>query len=267
MDQALRSIGSGDLSAALLLLALCAARVVPVLVLAPFLGGRLVPATVKVGLAVAVALLVWPQALRGVALPQLGTVHVVLLLAKEAFVGVALGLCAALVFMAAEAAGRLIDTARGASLAESLVPQSGTRASPVADLYLQLAVVVFLALGGHRLFLAALARSYEVIPVTSFPSTTGLGALALATIAMTGQMLFVAVGLATPVLLAAVLTDVALGLVNRVAPQLNAFVLGMPAKALVGAALVLVTLSLVAGEVAEGGALRDTARVVEALGR
>ena len=266
MEHALRTFASGDLSTALLLLALCAARVIPVLVLAPFLGGRLVPGTVKVGLAVAIALLIWPQALRGVALPQLGTVHVVLLLAKEAFVGVALGLCAALVFLAAEAAGQLVDVARGASMAESLVPQSGTRASPVADLYLQLAVVVFLALGGHRLVLAALARSYEVVPVTTFPSAAGLGALALATVEMTGQMLLVAVGLATPVLLAAVLTDLALGLVNRVAPQLNAFVLGMPAKALVGAVLVLVTLSLVAGEVAEGGVLRDTARAVNALG-
>jgi flagellar biosynthesis protein FliR len=266
MERALGILASGDLSTALLLLALCAARVIPVLVLAPFLGGKLVPSTVKVGLAAAVALLIWPQALRGVALPQLGTVHVVLLLAKEAFVGVALGLCAALVFLAAEAAGRLIDVARGANLAESLVPQSGTRASPLADLYLQLAVVVFLAMGGHRLFLAALARSYEVIPVSAFPSAAGLGALALATIAMTGQMLLVAVGLATPVLLAVVLTDLALGLVNRVAPQLNAFVLGMPAKALVGAVLVLVTLSLVVSEVAEGGALRDTARAVNALG-
>jgi flagellar biosynthetic protein FliR len=263
----LRSFATGDLSGALLLLALCAARVVPVLVLAPFLGGRMVPGTVKVGLAVAVALLVWPQALRGVTLPQLSTVHVALLLGKEALVGVALGLCAALVFLAAEAAGQLIDLARGASLAESLVPQSGTRASPVADLYLQLAVVVFLALGGHRLFLAALARSYEVIPLLTFPSTAGLGALAVTAIELTGQMLLVAVGLATPVLLAAVLTDLALGLVNRAAPQLNAFVLGMPAKALVGAALVLVTLSLVAGEVAEGGVLRDTARAVNALGQ
>lgn len=263
----LRAFAAGDLSSALLLLALCAARVVPVLVLAPFLGGRLVPGPVKVGLAVAVALIVWPQALRGVELPQLGTVHVVLLLGKEALVGVALGLCAALVFLAAQAAGQLVDVARGASMAESLVPQSGTRASPVADLYLQLAVVVFLALGGHRLFLAALARSYEVIPLLTFPSTASLGALALTAIQLTGQMLLVAVGLATPVLLAAVLTDLALGLVNRVAPQLNAFVLGMPAKALVGAALVLVTLSLVAGEVAEGGVLRDTARAVNALGQ
>jgi flagellar biosynthetic protein FliR len=267
MDRALGAVATGDLSTALLLLALCVARIVPVLVIAPFLGGRLVPATVKIGLAVAVALLVWPQALRGVALPQLGPVHVVLLLGKEALVGVALGLCAALVFLAAEAAGQLIDVARGASMAESLVPQSGTRASPVADLYLQLAVVVFLALGGHRLFLAALARSYEVVPVTAFPSKASWGALAFAVVDMTGQMLLVAVGLATPVLLAAVLTDLALGLVNRVAPQLNAWVLGMPAKALVGAALVLLTLSLVAGEVGQGGVLRDTARAVEALGR
>jgi flagellar biosynthesis protein FliR len=267
VDQALLLVASGDLSAALLLLVLCAARVIPVLVVAPFLGGRLVPGTVKVGLAVAVALLIWPQALRGVSLPQLGPLHVVLLLAKEALVGLALGLCAALVFLAAEAAGQLIDVARGASMAESLVPQSGTRASPVADLYLQLAVVVFLALGGHRLFLQALARSYEVIPVTALPSSAGLGALAFAVIDMTGQMLVVAVGLATPVLLAAVLTDLALGLVNRVAPQLNAWVLGMPAKALVGAALVLLTLSLVAGEVAGGSAIRDTARAVNALSR
>jgi flagellar biosynthetic protein FliR len=267
MDSALRGLLGLDPSVALVLFVLCAARVLPILVVAPFLGGRVVPAMVKVGLAGALAVVVWPQALRGGAPPTLGAVHVALLVAKEALVGLALGLGAALVFLAAEAAGRLVDLGRGAGQGEALVPQSGTRASPVGDLYLQLGVVVFLALGGHRLFLQALGRSYEVVPLLGFPSVARLESLALVVIDLTGQLLAVAVGLATPVLLAALLVDLALGLIARVAPQINAWVLGMPAKALVGAAVVLLTLSLVARELAPGGVLRDTGRVLDALGR
>jgi flagellar biosynthetic protein FliR len=256
-----------DLGPVFLLMALCAARIVPILLLAPFLGGRLVPGMVKIGIALALALLVFPQVASSVALPRLGPLHVVLLFMKEIFVGVALGLSASLLFQAAEAAGRLIDVARGANMAESMVPQSGTRASPLGDLYFQLAVVLFLGLGGHRVCLGALARSYVAIPVASLPGVSGYAALAAATIDMTGELLLIAVGLAAPVLVAAVLTDLALGLVNRVAPQMNVYVLGMPAKALTGAVVVLLTLSIVAGEVSSqsGGVLRNILRVTRAL--
>jgi flagellar biosynthetic protein FliR len=235
--------------------------VLPLVLLAPFFGGRLVPAPAKIGLAGAVALLVYPHVASAV--PALGPLHLVLLFAKEILVGVALGLCVSLVFHAAEAAGRLVDVARGANLSELLVPQSGTRASPTGDLYLQLAVVLFLAGGGHRLVLAALGHSYAVVPVHALPTAVGLEALAAAAIDLTGGLLAVALGLAAPVLIAAILTDLALGLVNRIAPQLNAYVLGMPAKALAGAAVLLLGLSVVAGELAAGGptAIGDLGRV------
>jgi flagellar biosynthetic protein FliR len=256
-----------DLGAILLVGALAGARVIPLALLAPFLGGRLVPSPAKIGLAGALAVLVYPQV--AAAVPALGPVHLVLLFAKEILVGVAIGLCVSLVFHAAEAAGRLVDLARGTSMSEALVPQSGTRASPAGDLYLQLAVVLFLAGGGHRLVLAALAHSYAVVPVVAFPSTQGLGAAAAAFIELTAGLLAVALGLAAPVLIAAILTDLAFGLTNRVAPQLNAYVLGMPAKALVGTAVLLLGLSVVAGELASGGrqSLADLGRVIRALSR
>jgi type III secretion protein SpaR/YscT/HrcT len=256
-----------DLSSILLVGSLCGARMLPIMLVAPFLGGRLVPTVAKVGLAAAVALIIYPQV--ATAVPHVGPVHVVLLFAKELLVGLALGLAVALLFQAAEAAGRLVDLGRGASLAEALVPQSGTRSSPTGDLYLQLAVVLFLAGGGHRLFLAALAHSYTVVPVASFPSRDGFAALAAVFIDLTAGLLTVALGLAAPVLIAAVLTDLTLGLISRVAPQLNAFVLGMPAKALAGTAVLLLALSVVAGELVSGArtALLDVERVIRALGR
>ncbi|HEY3354077.1 MAG TPA: flagellar biosynthetic protein FliR [Polyangia bacterium] len=256
-----------DLSAILLVGALAGARVIPLVLLAPFLGGKLVPAPAKIGLAGALALLVYPHVAPRV--PELGPLLVLLLFAKELLVGVALGLCVSLVFHAAEAAGRLVDLARGASMSEALVPQSGTRASPTGDLYLQLAVVLFLAGGGHRLVLAALAHSYAVVPVVAFPGAHGLAALAGAFIDLTAGLLTVALGLAAPVLIATVLTDLALGLTNRVAPQLNAYVLGMPAKALVGAAVLLLGLSVVAGELSTAGqsAVRDLGGIIRSLGR
>jgi flagellar biosynthetic protein FliR len=264
------ALGSGvalDFGTVLLVGALCSARMVPVLILAPFFGGRLVPAVAKMGLAAALAVILFPRI--AAAIPVVGPVEIALLFAKELFVGLAIGLAASLLFQAAEAAGRLVDIGRGASLAEVLVPQSGTGASPTGELYFQLAVVVFLATGGHRLFLAALGHSYEVVPLTVFPGAHGLAALAGGFIDLTAGLLAVALGLAAPVLIAAVLTDVSLGLVNRVAPQLNAFVLGLPMKALIGAAVVLLGISVVGTEIVRGGAtvLTSVEDVIRALGR
>jgi len=127
--------------------------------------------------------------------------------------------------------------------------------------------VIFLALGGHRMFLSVLARSYEVLPLAALPSQAGLGAMALGMVAMTAKMLALAVGLAAPVILATLLADVALGLVNRVAPQLNAWVLAMPVKALLGGFFLLLTLTVVVDTVSQGGVLTDALRTVHGLGR
>jgi type III secretion protein SpaR/YscT/HrcT len=247
--------------------ALGAARVVPVFTIAPFFGGRLVPATVRVAIAVTFVALVFPAVTAGAPgspLAALGPLGFGALLVKEVVLGALLGWLAAMPFWAAEAAGRLVDTARGAANQELYVPQLGTPSSPLGDLSLQLAVVVFFAVDGHLLFLRALAASYEALPVLAAPPGLTSGAIGALALAATSHLVLAALGLAAPVLAALLLADLALGLVNRVSPHVQVYFLGMPAKAVLGVLVFLLALSGLAtalrGEI--GLMLHDLARAV-----
>jgi flagellar biosynthetic protein FliR len=216
-----------------------AARTVPVAWMLPAFGGPHVPAQVRVGLGLALAVLCLP-ALSGRA-PQAGPLLWILLLGREVAVGVTLGFVSSLVFRAAETAGRLTDILRGANLAEVLNPVAEERTSPLGDVTLLLAVVIFLELGGLGHVAAALARSYDAVPVAASVRPAGLGQAAGLAMVASGQMLEAALGLAAPALVALLLADLALGAVGRVAPQIPLYFVGMPLKALLGVGAVLLS--------------------------
>jgi len=235
-----------DVSRLLAVALLGAARVLPIFLIAPFFGGRLVPTPVKIGVAVAFVALLWPALhLSTPDLSTLGPVTLVALFLKEITLGIVLGFLVSTPFWAAEGAGRLADTARGANLAEVLVPQTGAQTSPLGDVALQLAVVLFFATGGHLLFLRALAESYQAVPLWGLPSAGALPAVGGLAVEATARLLLATLGLAAPVLAALFLADLALGLVNRVAPQIQVYFLGMPLKAVLGVLVFLLALTAV----------------------
>src|SRR5258706_10339643 len=136
---------------ALLAVGLGAARTVPVTWLVSPLGGAHFPAPARVAFGVLLASLAEPalsSAVAAAGLERAGAGFVGLVLAREILVGLCIGVVVSFSFRAAEAAGRLVDVARGASMAEVLVPTSEERSSPVGALYLLLATLVFLELGG-----------------------------------------------------------------------------------------------------------------------
>jgi type III secretion protein SpaR/YscT/HrcT len=242
---------------------LAAARLAPVFLLAPFFGGRLLPAPLRVGLSLAFVALLWPVLHLGTPdLSALGPVTLAALVAKEVSLGTILAFLASTPFWAAEAAGRLADSARGANLAEVLVPQSGDQTSPLGDLGLQLSVVLFFVTGGHLLFLRSLAESYQAVPLFGFPESGALAGAAELAAQASGRLLLAALGMAAPVLAALFLADLALGLMSRAAPQIQAYFVGLPLKALIGVFIFLLALTATLG--ATRGHFAEALRAVEA---
>jgi flagellar biosynthesis protein FliR len=242
-----------ELDAGIAAVGLGAARTVPVAWMVPAFGGSSVPAHVRVGLGLGLALLCLPR-LTG-QLPQLegaGPALWVLLLAREAAVGLTLGFVASLVFRAAELAGRLTDLFRGADLAEVISPLSGERTSPLGQVTLMLAVVIFLELGGIGHLAAALGRSYDAVPVAAAASPAQLGRVVALVLGASAQMLEAGLGLAAPALVALLLADLVLGLVGRAAPQLQLHFIGLPAKAVLGLAVALVALAALETALTDG---------------
>ncbi len=266
------AVDSGIISRLILATALIAARLVPVFAFVPFFGGRLVPAPIRVGIAVAFALILLPvmgDPVTAAWAVDPSPVLIAVLLGKEILVGLTLGFVASLPFYAADAAGRLADVARGAQQSQILVPQTGERSTPLGDFSLQLAIVVFLLLDGHLLFLQSLATSYEAVPILTTPSAAGWGGAGQVAISASAHMIAAAVGLAAPVLAATFLSDLTLGLINRVAPQVQVYFVGMPVKAVLGIFVFMLALgaftTALAGESA--GGIRSLLEGIRGLAR
>ena len=174
-----------------------------------------------------------------------GAVGFIALIAKEAFVGFTLGFVTSLVFEAIQVSGRIVDFQRGAMLGEVFAPQLQTQVSELGQFKVQFAIVLFLAIGAHRVFINALLHSFEIVPATGFPHlAAGWTPLAASITELTAAVLAIGVQLAAPAMVALLLTDLFFGLINRVAPQINVFFLGLPVKMVMGLLVVFASLEL-----------------------
>lgn len=252
--------------------ALGAARVLPVIWLVAPLGGPRLPATVRVGFSLLLALVASPvlvAAAGGHALAELSALHFTLLLAREIFIGLCLGMVASAAFRAAEVAGRLGDTLRGANVAEILVPTADERASPLGVLYLLLATIVFLQIGGVARLVEALMSSYQALPIGGGLEPHVTRRAALVVVAASAKLIASGLALAAPVVVALWLTDLALGLIARAAPSVPVYFLGLPLKGLLAIGVVLLGLGMLQGALAGGfaGWLKLFAQAVAAFAR
>ena len=234
----------------LVLVGLSFGRLVSFFSIVPFFGGSAVPARVKVATATSLVVILYPALEATVPANQslgFGAIGFIGLLAKEVLVGFTLGFIASLIFEAVQVAGRIVDFQRGSTMGELYAPQLQTQVSEIGQFKLQLAIVIFIAIGAHRYFIGALLQSYEFIPAFNYPKISAGWSPALELIVvMTASVLSIGLQLAAPALIALLLTDLFFGIINRVAPQVNVFFLSMPVKMLVGIIIILIVLPLLA---------------------
>jgi flagellar biosynthesis protein FliR len=214
-------------------------RILALLGAAPVLGHRSIPARVKVALALLVALIVGPT-LATPAPAALTAAQPLSLLLQQLLVGLALGFSVTLIFAAVQLAGDLIGLQMGLSFASFVDPQSAAQEPIVGAVLNIICSLIFLAMDGHLLMVAAVVKSFSIVPIG--PNIAG--ALDWRELLAWGTQIFtLGLQLALPALAALFLTNVALGVLTRSAPQLNLFAVGFPVTLLVG----LVTLWLTIG--------------------
>ena len=209
----------------LLIVALILGRTMPMILLTPFFAGKIAPPTVKIGLGVLLTAVLWPSARAAISeeIPYTAFSFLLLML-KEIFIGFTIGFVNAHIFYAMEVAGRIIDTVRGTSMSEVQVPHSKQRATPVGSLYYQLFLIILISLGGHHVFLNAYFYSFQALPVTQMIGTgLSLEPMVDFIIRLTADILLIGTTLAAPIMAATFITDLVFGILNRVAPQLNAY--------------------------------------------
>lgn len=238
-----------DITKNIVIFALIMARVMAIVVLVPFLGGKNAPMEVKMGVGVTLTLLLWPTVLsnldesRGLPLSALGFL---MMMMKETFVGLVIGFVAAKVFYVVEIAGQLIDILRGANQIQLQVPQIEERSSAFGSLQFQLLLALFLALDLHHVFIESLFNSFVAVPINDWPHfQAGFWAFVDYNARISADILSVAILLAMPAGIVTLVTETAFGLINRVAPQINAYFMAMPAKVIGGCIIFFLSLDMI----------------------
>lgn len=214
-------------------LALLLCRVGMVVMLLPGLGEIEAPAMLRIGLALGLSVLLLPaigpmvpSSVEGAAAPQM--------VMAELLTGAILGWLARLPALALGMAGALMATLLGLSSVVQLDPALGGQSSALARLFGLAAPVLILATGMYTLPLSALAGSYELVgPGGVLPAAD----TAETFIRGVGTTFALALQLSAPFLIASVVWQIAVGLLSRVAPQLQAFAVAAPGQILGGLVL------------------------------
>lgn len=232
------SVTSAQLEGWLALLAYPMARILGFLGAAPVFGNNAVPRRIKLMVGLAVTLGLMPV-VPSVPQAALDSWSGLLLIVQQTLIGIAMGLVLRVVFAALDLMGEIISLQMGLSFATFFDPLAGGQTAVVGEFLTLLATLVLLSLNGHLLMLDALARSFEWLPVSAtLPHRGGWMILVRfgASIFASGLLM------ALPVVTALLITNIALGVLTRAAPQLNLFAIGFPITLTVGFGVLLLTL-------------------------
>jgi flagellar biosynthetic protein FliR len=209
-------------------------RISSCLMVAPLFGARFVPARTRLVLSAALTALVIPMIEVPAIAPFSGAGFVVI--AQQLLIGVAMGFALQVVFDALGLAGQLLANSMGLSFAFNVDPLRGSSTAALGQLYIILATLTFLALGGHLALIELVVGSLHTMPV----GTEGLGQEGLWSLVNWGGTLFSgALMIALPGVTALMIVNLAFGVVSRAAPSLNLFAVGFPISLVVGLLVVL----------------------------
>ncbi len=216
------------------------------MVSAPFWGGKVVPGLIKIVFSVGISVAICPlvktvdvAAVHPAGAPSLIALGVAV--GGEILVGFALGWGAQILFSGMRLAGQQIETRMGLSLASLVDPQGGAPSAIFSVLLDLMATLVFLAVNGHHVLVRALASSYSFFPLAGAAKRNLVSAL----VSSAAGIFAIGLQVSAPVMVGLVFSDIVLGIVNRVIPQMNVFVVALPLQFLLGMLLLLFSLPVV----------------------
>jgi len=163
-------------------------------------------------------------------------IQVFLLLANEVVYGIALGLITTLLYSAVKISGRIAERQMGMAMAEVMDPFTGERAQPIGMTMEILFMMLLLSVNGHHFFLRTIATSFEVFEPGTTPELT---VLVKGIISSSSLMLTMALKLAVPTIGIFMALTVVLGILARIAPEMNILFLSFPLR--IGLGLIIIT--------------------------
>lgn len=216
-------------------------RVLALISTAPILSEKSVPKRVKVGLGIIITFIIAPS------LPAtdvtLFSPNALWLALQQILIGIALGFTMQFAFAAVRTAGEIIGLQMGLSFATFVDPGSHLSMPVLARIMDMLAMLLFLVFNGHLWLISMLVDTFHTLPIGGQP----LNSNAFMALARAGGLIFLnGLMLALPIITLLLTINLALGMLNRMAPQLSVFVIGFPITLTVGIILMAALMPLIA---------------------
>lgn len=217
-------------------------RILGLIATAPLYGNVSVPINIKIVLGGLLTLIVAPTV---PGLPSMDPMSFagLLILMQQLVIGLAMGFAMRIAFAAVEMAGEICGMTMGLGFASFFDPQSEGHSSAIAQFLSLLTLMIYLSTNLHLVMLSTLADSFQSMPITASPM--GIGSFHHLA-AWGGRIFSAGLQLSLPVVAALLITNVALGILTRAAPQLNLFAIGFPVTIGVGFLMIMLTLPYLA---------------------
>lgn len=214
-------------------------RVAAIFAALPVFSNRNIPIMIKAGLALAIALAIFPI----LDLGRIGGLNNWGLLAlgatSEVLLGVCIGLLVRLLFAGIQMAGQIAGYQMGLAIANIMDPATSLQIPILAQAYNLMAMLIFLSINAHHWFLRSLVDSFDRLPLFHLHLSASMISHLVDT---AGAMFVIAIKIGAPVIVVLLLTSVAFGLLARTVPQMNIFIVAMPLKIVVGLVFVIFSL-------------------------
>jgi flagellar biosynthetic protein FliR len=203
----------------------------------PFSNGR-VPMRIKLMLGIFISVLLTPNV---PALPALDPMSLpgLLIIVQQMIIGLAMGVVMRIMFAVVEMAGQMVSMTMGLGFAAFFDPMSQGQTAAISQVFSLLATLIFLAVNGHLVVISILADSFVTLPITAQPmSQEGIRHL----VDWSGIIFSMGLQLSMPILGVLLVTNLALGILSRAAPQLNLFGIGFPITLATGFIMIAISL-------------------------
>ena len=217
-------------------------RISGMFVSAPFFSTLSMPNMVKVWFCALIAFIFYPLvvASKSYIVPH-GMLEFTILLIIEFFVGYLIGFVANLIIEAVRMAGNILSIQTSLSIASALDPATGEATDELTRLYIYLTLLVFLAVGADKMLFASVFSSFSAIPMGVFPLFDHN--LVQGLLLLFAQLFKIAFGVALPIFAVLLICDAILGLMSKMMPTMNVYMVAIPVKIYIGLILIFIFLS------------------------
>ena len=214
-------------------------RIVGIVVFVPFYNHRAFPNIIKMALSIVLTFTVFPVLnLQGFTVP-LDVISLVLVAVREVLIGFVIGFASQLVFIGIQFGGELVTIQMGFSMATILDPNHQEQVTIISQIYSFLALIIFVSIKGHYIFLIAAVNTFKFVPIGGFSYSEDL---AEQIIRLFSELFVVGFYVAAPVFVALFMTTIALALISRAIPQLNVFIILPLVQVLVGTVMIIASI-------------------------